>query len=137
MRRQQTTKNFGTVEKVTKYEDDLTEEYPTLDERTTYCDTLDGKMKGNVCHYAKKHTEEFMFDFVQRRGQILEINGVSSTANSTIIKTDAEIEFQKNDTIYFANSSYSKIESYETKPINDKNNRRSEYIRKMWYLTLS
>jgi hypothetical protein len=139
MKRQRTISNHATVERVVRYEDDLEEVYPTLAERTTYCDTLDGKMNGNVCTYHKKFTNEFSFDFVYRQGQILEINGVSTNASNTRIKTDYDYDFKENDTIYLSNGSkLGKIEGTpETRYLNQKNNRRSSYIPRVWYINVS
>lgn len=139
MRRQRTTSNYGTVVKTIRIEEDLTEEYPTLEERTAYCDTLDGKMLGNVCNYENKQVDEFQFDYKYKRGQILDIAGVSSTASDTVILTDyQEFNFQENDDIYLSNGNkLGKIQDKpEIRPIKQKGNRRREpYF--MWEITVS
>jgi hypothetical protein len=139
MPRQRTISNNGTVEQAIRYEDDLATVYATLAERQTYCDTLDGKLNGNVCVYTKKFTEEFSFDFVYRRGEILTISGVTTNASNTRIKADYDFDFKENDTIYLADGAkLGKIEGTpETKYLNQKNNRRSSYSPKMWYINVS
>ena len=138
MYRQKTTDNFGTVKYSIKYQDDLTDVYPTLDERTTYCDTLDGIMRGNVCEYRKEFIEEFMYDDVETRGGLTNLAGVTTNESTTSIKTDYQFNFQENMSVYDNNGSLmGKISTKpRVKPIKTKGNRRREEKLYMWYLDL-
>lgn len=138
MRRQRTTSNYGMVVTVNRLEEDLTEVYPTIEDRTAYCDTLNGKMRGNVCEYVTEDNHNFMFDYVQKKGQILEISGVSTTSSDTIIKTDFDgYDFKKNDDVWNEYGvKIGKIKDYEKKPIHQKGNRRRQPYH-LWFITLS
>lgn len=137
MRRQRTTSNHGMIVAVNRLEEDLTH-LVTEQERIDYCASVNGKLRNDVCEYATKDSINFMFDYVQKKGQILEISGVSTTSSDTIIKTDFDgYEFKKNDDVWNEYGvKLGKIKDYEKKPIHQKGNRRRQPYH-LWFITLS
>ena len=137
MNRQKTTNNHATYVEKRLVEEDLTIKFLELAERQSYCDTKEGKLRNDVCSYHEEIRFEFMFDYVSRKGQLLDIAGVATKASDTILKSDKDRDFSENASIYFVDGSSGKIITSDPKFLNQKNNRRSSYVPKMWYMTVS
>ena len=123
------TNNKGELETFQEFEKTTTE---------TECDELGGLYKDGVCTYKDKTKTPFYFNYVRRKGQILEINGTQTTSSDIIIKTDYDLGFNQGDTIYSNDGSkIGKIFDTETEYLNQQGNRRGTVIRKVWKVFLS